>query len=104
MKAFGTNMKNDETSPASDGEALRDENRRVRAAQIIVSFAMFKLKTLRLTDREADEMIEAARARVLQMFPEGGNAFDLIYRPRLERLRSENEFVRLSRAASRSER
>ncbi|MEK6815086.1 MAG: hypothetical protein AABY65_10145 [Nitrospirota bacterium] len=96
-------MKNDETSPASDGEALRDENRRVRAAQIIVSFAMFKLKTLRLTEKEADEMIETTRARVLDMFPEGGNAFDLIYRPRLERLRSENEFVRLSHAASRSE-
>lgn len=94
----------DEPSPIADGEALRDENRRVRAAQIIVSFAMFKLKTLRLTEEEADEMIEAARGRVLQMFPEGGNAFDLIYRPRLERLRNENEFVRLSRSAFRSER
>ncbi|OGW59448.1 MAG: hypothetical protein A2V83_05725 [Nitrospirae bacterium RBG_16_64_22] len=92
----------DEPSPIADGEALRDENRRVRAAQIIVSFAMLKLKTLRLTEGEADEMIEGARARVLQMFPEGGSTFDLIYRPRLERLRNENEFVRLSRAASQS--
>ncbi len=92
----------DEPSPIADGEALRDENRRVRAAQIIVSFAMLKLKTLCLTEKEADEMIETTRARVLDMFPEGGSAFDLIYRPRLERLRSENEFVRLSRAASQS--
>ncbi len=91
-------------SPHPDGDALRDENRRVRAAQIIVSFAMLKLKTLRLTEGEADDMIEAARARVLEMFPEGGNAFDLIYRPRLERMRNENEFVRLSRAVSQSER
>ncbi|MBI3392903.1 MAG: hypothetical protein HY039_06920 [Nitrospirae bacterium] len=94
----------DEPSPIADGEALLDENRRVRAAQIIVSFAMLKLKTLRLTEKEADEMIETTRGRVLDMFPEGGNAFDLIYRPRLERLRNENEFVRLSRAAFQSER
>ena len=92
----------DEPPSIADGEALRDENRRVRAAQIIVSFAMLKLKTFRLTEGEADEMIEGVRARVLQMFPEGGSTFDLIYRPRLERLRNENEFVRLSRAASQS--
>ncbi len=48
--------------------------------------------TLRQTDmpiEEASEMVAATRRFALKLFPDKAHTFDLIYRPRLQRILSE---------------
>ena len=83
-------------------EELRDEERRMRRLRIIVDFAAFKLQVLPLSPAEAEALIQETRARVLSLFPDKGETFDLIYLPRFRRLMEANPGVRVSRALERS--
>ena len=50
------------------------------------------MSTLRQTDmpiEEASEMVAATRQFALKLFPDKEHTFDLIYRPRLQRILSE---------------
>ena len=76
-----------QTSAAAEAE---DERRRLRRLQIMVSMVMSVIaQDPALAVEEAAEMVANARHAAMAMFPGKELAFDLIYRPRLERLMRE---------------
>lgn len=71
-------------------EELQDEQRRLRRLQIMVNMVMSVIgQDPSLTVDEASEMVADTRRAALAMFPGKELAFDLIYRPRLQRLMRE---------------
>jgi len=76
-----------------DGEQDRmndDEPRRLRRLQVMMSMVMSVIsQDPDLTVEEASEMAANARRAALTMFPDKELAYDLIYRPRLQRLMNE---------------
>ena len=71
-------------------EELRDEQRKLRRLQIMVNMVMSVIgQDLSLTVDEASEMVADTRRAALAMFPGKELAFDLIYKPRLQRLMRE---------------
>ncbi|HTW46978.1 MAG TPA: hypothetical protein VMD92_03455 [Acidobacteriaceae bacterium] len=71
-------------------EELQDEQRKLRRLQIMVNMVMSVIgQDLSLTVDEAAEMVADTRRAALAMFPGKELAYDLIYRPRLQRLMRE---------------
>ncbi len=71
-------------------EELKDEQRRLRRLQIMVNMVMSVIgQDSSVTIDEASEMVADTRRAALAMFPGKELAFDLIYRPRLQRLMRE---------------
>jgi hypothetical protein len=67
-----------------------DEARKIRRLQVMMSMVMSVIsQDPDLTVEEASEMAANARRAALVMFPDKALAFDLIYRPRLQRLLNE---------------
>jgi hypothetical protein len=67
-----------------------EESRRLRRLQVMMSMVMSVLsQDPDLTLEEASEMAANARRAALSMFPDKELAYDLIYRPRLQRLMNE---------------
>ena len=67
-----------------------DEARRLRRLQVMMSMVMSVIsQDPDLTLEEAAEMAANARRAALSMFPDKELAYDLIYRPRLQRLLNE---------------
>ncbi len=67
-------------------EELREEHRRVRRAQLIVAIASHLLVQGRPARAEAEAIVQAARARILELFPGREETFDILYGRRFERL------------------
>lgn len=68
-------------------EALEEENRRIRRLRLVVDLTLQRLYTdPHLSLLEALTLIEKVREAALAMFPGKEAAFDLIYRPRFERV------------------
>jgi len=67
-----------------------EEARRLRRLQVMMSMVMSVIsQDPDLTLEEAAEMAANARRAALTMFPDKALAYDLIYRPRLQRLMNE---------------
>jgi hypothetical protein len=78
---------NNERQPSPAAEELEAERRRRRRLQIMVGMVIAALsQDQELTLAQANRMIEDCRNAALAMFPGKELAFDLIYRPRLERV------------------
>ncbi len=78
-----------EPSGREQNEAM-DEARRIRRLQVMMSMVMSVIsQDPDLTVEEASEMAANARRAALVMFPGKELAYDLIYRPRLQRLMHE---------------
>ena len=71
------------------GAEIDEESRRVRKLRIVVHLAMNLIAQGQLKIEEAYEMVAAARRVAEQLFPDKGDTFDLIYRPRFQRLINE---------------
>ena len=69
-----------------------EEEMRMMALRAIVDTACFFLQSGRLNLDRANAFIEEVKDEVLELFPGKEDAFELIYRPRLTRLR--DQFVR----------
>lgn len=68
-------------------EEIREENKKVRRLQFLVSLAISVISQSRdMPVEEAAEMVAATKRAALAMFPDKEFAFDLIYKPRLQRL------------------
>lgn len=65
---------------------IDEESRRVRKLRIVVHLAMNVIAQGQLRIEEAYEMVAAARRVAEQLFPGKGDTFDLIYRPKFQRL------------------
>ena len=67
-----------------------EEARRIRRLQVMMNMVMSVIsQDPDLTVEEASEMAANARRAALSMFPDKALAYDLIYRPRLQRLMNE---------------
>jgi hypothetical protein len=77
-----------EHEPSERG--TNEEARRIRRLQVMMSMVMSVIsQDPDLTIEEASEMAANARRAALSMFPDKELAYDLIYRPRLQRLMNE---------------
>lgn len=68
---------------------IQEEQRRLRYMRALVDLAAQVIMQSRLDRSEARKLVEATRRQILQLFPGQGETYDLIYRPRFERLISE---------------
>ena len=77
-------------SSGGDRNETLDEARRLRRLQVMMSMVMSVIsQDPDLTLEEAAEMAANARRAALTMFPDKELAYDIIYRPRLQRLMNE---------------
>jgi hypothetical protein len=68
-------------------DELRDEDRRIRKLRLLVDVtAQVIAEDQNLTLCEAIRLVEAARTAATRLFPENSTTFDLVVRPRLERI------------------
>ncbi len=75
---------------AQSPEELREENRKLRRLQLMMDVVMSVIgQDKSLTIDEAAQLVADSREAALSMFPDKEAAFDLLYRPRLQRLMRE---------------
>ena len=71
----------------SEGE---QEARNIRRLQVMIGMVMSVIgQDPNLTVEEASELVAGARRAALAMFPDKELAYDIIYKPRLQRLMNE---------------
>ncbi len=71
-------------------EEIQREDEQMRLLKWLADATVWRITIGPITQAEGQEVIEAARHRVLNLFPDGGHLFDLILRPRFERLLTEH--------------
>lgn len=71
---------------APDPEALANENRRLKRLRFMADLTTAELMQGDLTLGEARAVVERLRGAAVALFPGSEATFDLIYRPRLERI------------------
>jgi hypothetical protein len=76
--------------PGGEHNERMEEARRLRRLQVMMSMVMSVIsQDPDLTLEEAAEMAANARRAALSMFPDKELAYDILYRPRLQRLMNE---------------
>jgi hypothetical protein len=70
-------------------EEIDEESRRGRRLRILVHLALCTIAEGELSVEEASEVVAATRRVALDLFPGKELAFDLIYRPKFQRLINE---------------
>jgi hypothetical protein len=71
-------------------EERAEEARKIRRLQLMISMVMSVIsQDPNLTVEEASELVAGAKRAALAMFPDKELAYDLLYRPRLQRLMKE---------------
>jgi hypothetical protein len=76
--------------PRQTAEEVAEENRKIRRLQVMISMVMAAIsQDPKLTVEEASELVAGAKRAALAMFPDKELAYDLIYKPRLQRLMKE---------------
>jgi hypothetical protein len=82
-----------ESFPMGEQEAVREregEARKIRRLQLMISMVMSVIgQDPSLTVEEASELAAGAKRAALAMFPDKELAYDLLYKPRLQRLMKE---------------
>ena len=68
---------------------ILEENRKVRRLQLMISLVMGSISEGDLPVEEASELVASAKRAALALFPDKELAYDLIYKPRLQRLMME---------------
>jgi hypothetical protein len=79
--------------PLAEQETLREreeESRKIRRLQVMISMVMSVIgQDPNLTVEAASELAAGAKRVALAMFPDKELAYDLLYKPRLQRLMKE---------------
>ena len=71
-------------------EELVEEGRKIRRLQMMISMVMSVIaQDPDLSVEEASEMVANAKRAALAMFPDKEFAYDILYKPRLQRLMNE---------------
>jgi hypothetical protein len=68
---------------------LQDEHRRMRQLRLLVDFTAQLIMQSRMSREEAERVVETMRLQVLRLFPGKETTYDIIYRPRFERIINE---------------
>lgn len=80
----------DRRPPLQSPEELREEDRKIRRLQMMMSMVMQVIaQDTNLTVDQASEMVADTRRAALALFPDKELAYNLIYWPRLQRLMRE---------------
>ncbi|MGE5205284.1 MAG: hypothetical protein ACM3PW_06690 [Chlamydiota bacterium] len=75
---------------AEPDNPVEDENRKIRRLQIMMNMVMSVIsQDTDLTVEEASELVANSKRAALAMFPDKELAYDIIYKPRLQRLMNE---------------
>lgn len=69
-----------------DPELVREEHRRMRHLRLLVDFTAQLIMQSRMSREEAERVVESMRCQVLRLFPGKETTYDIIYKPRFERL------------------
>ena len=76
--------------PSASPEEIAEEAHKVRRLQLMMDLVMNVIgQNDAMTVAEASELIASARRAALNLFPGKELAYDLIYRPRFQRLMAE---------------
>jgi len=90
---FSQDTGQDANLPRSDeeaGHARAEEARKIRRLQLMISMVSSVIsQDPNLTLEEASELAAGAKRAALAMFPDKELAFDLLYKPRLQRIMRE---------------
>ena len=71
-------------------QAEREELRKIRRLQVMMNMVMSVIsQDVNMTVEEASELVADAKRAALAMFPDKELAYDLLYKPRLQRLMKE---------------
>ena len=82
-------QRNEESRREADQET-QEESRKIRRLQLMMSMVLSVIgQDPSLTVEEASELAAGAKRAALAMFPDKELAFDLLYKPRLQRLMKE---------------
>jgi len=65
---------------------LKEENRKVRFLRYLVDFSIVSIQESDLTQEEALKIVEDVKQAACRLFPGKEETFDLIYRPRFNRV------------------
>jgi hypothetical protein len=77
-------------STVSDEQELEEERRKLRRLQIMMNMVMSVIaQDDNLTLQEASELAANTKRAALAMFPDKEFAYDILYKPRLQRLIAE---------------
>lgn len=68
---------------------ILEESRKVRRLQLMISLVMGTISQGDLPVEEASALVASAKRAALALFPDKELAYDLIYKPRLQRLMME---------------
>ena len=68
---------------------IQEESRRVRRLQLLVNLVTSVISQGNLSVEEASEMVASTKQAALNLFPDKESVYDLIYKPRLQRLMRE---------------
>ncbi len=69
-----------------DLDQVRDEQRRLRRVRFIVDFTTSVLMQSEMTRAEGEELVAAARDRILELFPGREETYEILYARRFARL------------------
>jgi hypothetical protein len=67
---------------APTAEQLADEARRARKVRQLVDIATALIMQSNMTVDDAELLVQTVRERILGLFPDGGDTYELIYAPR----------------------
>ncbi|MEW6376581.1 MAG: hypothetical protein AB1502_12425 [Thermodesulfobacteriota bacterium] len=67
-------------------EKIREENRRIRFLRFLVDFSILSIQQNDLSPEEALEIVEDVKRAACNLFPGKEETFELIYRPRFDRV------------------
>jgi hypothetical protein len=70
---------------AAQRQAIKEENRRLRYLRFMVDLALLEIRSGSFSLSQAQQVVENIRSQALMLFPGKESAFDIIYRPRLQR-------------------
>ena len=69
-----------------DEKDTKEEDRKVRFLRMLVDLSLVSIQQGDLTLEQALKMVEDVRQAACNLFPGKGETFDLIYRPRFQRV------------------
>jgi len=83
-------MSDSESIRQSSASEAEQERRRLRRLQVMISMVMSVIsQDPNMTVEEASELAAGAKNAALAMFPDKELAYDILYKPRLQRLMNE---------------
>jgi hypothetical protein len=69
-----------------EGKEIKEENRRVRFLRFLVDLSVLSIEQDELSLEQAKEVVEGVKQAACNLFPGKEETFELIYRPRFQRV------------------